>query len=240
MQHDCHRGGCDTSALQPLYQDREITTQSRVIVHHQDQTNFVINTQSLHNYRHIPRAIPIHLHGSSFHVADPVGLRNQAASILRDKKQQQNEARKAILMALAMGRAEAPASLSLPNDAYAPPAPSVQQPENLTQIAANANGPAHQLLTTEEAPLQLHFPSRLPVFSQPSTSASAQSQGPSSANIPTTLYVLAGEKCRKDVLQHYCRLNGLSTGGNKPELLARLDIYYNKYEHAVFFLVDIY
>lgn len=57
------------------------------------------------------RAIPIPLRGSSFQVADPTGLRNEAASILRDKKQQQVEARKALSMAVVMGRAEAPSGV---------------------------------------------------------------------------------------------------------------------------------
>lgn len=41
--------------------------------------------------------------------------------------------------------------------------------------------------TTEEALPQSHFPYGIPIFSQPSTSASAQAQGGASASIPTTL-----------------------------------------------------
>lgn len=111
LQHDCYRGKCDTSGTQHLHQEREITTRTRTIVHHSDQTHFILNTQSLHNYKYIMDAIPIPLRGSSFHVADPTGLRNQAASILRDKKHQQVEARKALSMAVVMGRVEAPSGL---------------------------------------------------------------------------------------------------------------------------------
>ncbi|KAF7974716.1 hypothetical protein HWV62_11375 [Athelia sp. TMB] len=107
LQHDCRRGRCETSGTQILHQEREATTQHRTIVKHNDHIHFIINTQSLHNYRHIAHAIPLHLRGSSFRIADPIALRRQAASMLRDKKQQQTEARKAASMAIAMGRAQA-------------------------------------------------------------------------------------------------------------------------------------
>lgn len=111
LQHDCHRGQCDTSGTQILHQEREATTRHRNIVKHADNIHFIVNTHSLHNYRYIARAIPLHLRGTSFKVADPVGLRKQAASLLRDKKQQQTEARKANSMAIAMGRAQAPSGV---------------------------------------------------------------------------------------------------------------------------------
>lgn len=211
LQHDCHRGECDTSGSQYLHQEREVTARSRTIVRHRDQTHFIINTQSLHNYCHIARAIPSHLHGTSFNIPDPVGLRNQAASLLRDKKQQQIEARKAISMASVMGRAEAPSNLANArhgaDSQEAPSEPSIQtvthdyepvlrlpQAEEATpskhttmQNVANNNEPVPQLSRVEEAPLQSHFPSGVPVFFQPSTSASGHVQGAMLTAIPITL-----------------------------------------------------
>lgn len=182
LQHNCHRGKCDTTGTQALRQEREATTRSRAVVSHSDQTHFIVNTQSLHNYQHIFNAIPISLRGSSFNIIDPIGLRNQAAAILRDKKQQQVEARKVLSMAAVMGRDAAPSGSAnaIPGD---------EEPNAPLEPRTEAQDTLESLVEPNDPLLPTHFPSGLPVFLQSIAGTSTQAQGSISTAMPTTLYV---------------------------------------------------
>lgn len=201
LQHDCHRGKCETSGTQILHQEREATTRSRTVIKHSDDTHFIVNTQSLHNYQHISRAIPSNLHGSSFNVVDPVGLRNQASAILRDKKQQQVEARKALSMATVMGRSEIP-SVRLGDEepipdstarAEADSAPLEHHTDSAPVgpcVQEDSHAPIEQHVSDQDTPLpSSHYPAGLPVFLQSAAGTSTQPHGASTTAIPTTLYV---------------------------------------------------
>lgn len=108
VQHDCHHGGCLATRAVPCIQERTLTSQSRMVLEHTNQTRFVLNTASLHNHKHITSALPIPLRHYSFKINDVALLRRTAAASLRDRKQQQIEEKKNLLMAKVMGRAGAP------------------------------------------------------------------------------------------------------------------------------------
>ncbi|KAF9521232.1 hypothetical protein CPB83DRAFT_736203, partial [Crepidotus variabilis] len=71
LQHDCASAHCKLAGKQVIYQEREATTQSRVvlqhvddsrfILQHVDDSRFILNTQALHNYQVIAATIPASL-----------------------------------------------------------------------------------------------------------------------------------------------------------------------------------
>jgi hypothetical protein len=83
-------------------------SRTRTIIKHNDDNQFIVNTQSLYNHQYIARALSHNLRQSLFFIPDPTRLHTQAAALLRDKRQQQVEAQNAVSMAKVMGRAEAP------------------------------------------------------------------------------------------------------------------------------------
>ncbi|KAF8062389.1 hypothetical protein FPV67DRAFT_1422187 [Lyophyllum atratum] len=92
LQHNCHRGQCTASGLQTLHQEREVTTKFRTTMKHTDNDSFVVNTHSLHNYRQIRSAIPTFVPRHSFSVDDRGRLHHAAASQIRDKSANPNDA----------------------------------------------------------------------------------------------------------------------------------------------------
>ncbi|EIW74160.1 hypothetical protein CONPUDRAFT_18304, partial [Coniophora puteana RWD-64-598 SS2] len=67
IQHDCHAVGCQASGVQHIAQERELTMRTRSVIQHADDINFVINVYSLHNYKTIRDALPLHLkHANRF------------------------------------------------------------------------------------------------------------------------------------------------------------------------------
>ncbi|KAJ6622345.1 hypothetical protein B0H10DRAFT_2342221 [Mycena sp. CBHHK59/15] len=85
LQHDCHRRKCGPHASVSVLQEREATTITRARIKHTDNTRFIVNMASLHNYRQILAAIPTYLHPHSFTVPDQDALRVAAAVQIREK-----------------------------------------------------------------------------------------------------------------------------------------------------------
>lgn len=85
LQHDCQLGKCEPVGIQHLQQERELTSRSRAIIKHSDSSHFVVNIQSLHNYRQIQAATPAHLCKYSHRVSDQQNLRAAAAAQIRNK-----------------------------------------------------------------------------------------------------------------------------------------------------------
>lgn len=88
LQHDCHRGQCSADGQQTLHQEREAISRTRKVTKHTDDEHYVVNIQSLHNYKSIANALPANLRKSAFHVEDQLGLRHTAAKGIREKKLQ--------------------------------------------------------------------------------------------------------------------------------------------------------
>lgn len=98
VQHDCHRGHCTPTAKQYLNQERETTSRFRSIIKHNDDDHFIINTQSLHNYKTIAKALPTSLQTTSFHIVDEASLRRSAAEQIRSKHAQDRKAKADMLV----------------------------------------------------------------------------------------------------------------------------------------------
>jgi hypothetical protein len=211
LQHDCHHGGCEATGRQVIRQEREVTSLTRTIVKHNDDVQYIVNTQSLHNHHQVASALPHNLRQSSFHVADPAQLHIEAAALLRDRKQQQVDARKAISVAKVMGRAEAPNQLAnTPNTLHTVDVAdaasgdemegtrvddddesntgSGELPHNgaFSELGGHAEGTtgAGNLI---EALEPSYFPSGHPVFAPSADTTNTHSQSNARKNIPTSL-----------------------------------------------------
>ncbi|KAF8593167.1 hypothetical protein BDV93DRAFT_393540, partial [Ceratobasidium sp. AG-I] len=57
LQHDCTAEGKCAQHKVVVQQEREDTCQTRYSVKHSDNARFILNTQSLHNIRHIHPAL---------------------------------------------------------------------------------------------------------------------------------------------------------------------------------------
>ncbi|KAJ7463259.1 hypothetical protein FB451DRAFT_954147, partial [Mycena latifolia] len=66
-----------------VQQEREATCITRARIKYTDDTCFILNTASLHNYRQIRDAIPVSLRPHSFTVPDQNSLRIAAAAQIR-------------------------------------------------------------------------------------------------------------------------------------------------------------
>lgn len=69
-----------------------------MVISHSDTGRFILNTKSLHNYRHIKAAVPPVLLRPVFSVDDPGTLVSLAASQVREKKTKQAEMKKKALI----------------------------------------------------------------------------------------------------------------------------------------------
>ncbi|KAJ6608563.1 hypothetical protein B0H10DRAFT_1675208, partial [Mycena sp. CBHHK59/15] len=84
LQHDCHLGKCGPHDSVSILQEREVTKITRARIRHADDSQFIVNTASLHNYRQISSAIPTSIGVHSLAVTDQAGLRLSAAAQIRD------------------------------------------------------------------------------------------------------------------------------------------------------------
>lgn len=107
LQHDCSRGHCMHNRPQDIYQEREKITRQRMAVSHSDNTHYILNMQSLHNYKALSQLVPPHLRGYSYKVADEVQLRHEAADSIRRKHKDQAQAKQDLLVANIADRAHA-------------------------------------------------------------------------------------------------------------------------------------
>ncbi|KAJ7315199.1 hypothetical protein DFH08DRAFT_820801 [Mycena albidolilacea] len=85
LQHDCYAGKCGPHNSVSILQEREATTITRARIRHTDDSQFILNTTALHNYRQIASAIPPSIPAHSFTVPDQCALRASAAAQIRDK-----------------------------------------------------------------------------------------------------------------------------------------------------------
>ena len=106
LQHDCERGKCKSDGKEVIREEREATTRTRQVVTHADDTNYLVNVNSLHNYKTIAAALPENLRKSSFRIDDIPALRANASAQVREKKQRQTEEKKQLLIAKASNRSK--------------------------------------------------------------------------------------------------------------------------------------
>lgn len=106
LQHDCERGKCKSDGKEVIREEREATTRTRQVVTHADDTNYLVNINSLHNYKTIAAALPANLRKSSFRIEDTPALRANASAQVREKKRQQTEEKKQLLIAKASNRSK--------------------------------------------------------------------------------------------------------------------------------------
>ncbi|KAJ7017720.1 hypothetical protein C8F04DRAFT_1332361 [Mycena alexandri] len=193
LQHDCSSGKCGPHSSVSIVQEREATSITRARVQHTDDDRFILNTSSLHNYRHIALAIPRSLTSHSFTVPDEVSLRRSAAAQIRDK--------------IAGGDADDPMSL-VPTLSDLPTVPPVEIAMGLDDQPAEG-----ELESIPAAPMPVILDA--PVFSR--VGANARSRQQQLKPIPTTL-----ESCTNPVLQYLCKQSNELVSGRKAELLTRL------------------
>lgn len=110
LQHDCSRGHCTHDNPKDVYQEREKTTRQKMTIAHSDDTHFILNTQSLHNYRALSELIPHHLKGYSYRVANEPQLRRQAAESIRQRQKSQMHAKEDLLISQIADRADGSSS----------------------------------------------------------------------------------------------------------------------------------
>ncbi|KAF7965722.1 hypothetical protein HWV62_42165 [Athelia sp. TMB] len=106
LQHDCSRGQCAAAKTKDVYQEREKITQQKLQIAHSDTIHYILNTQSLHNYRALSELVPHHLQGHRYHVPDEAQLRRQAAEGIRKRQKNQVQAQEDLLISQISDRAE--------------------------------------------------------------------------------------------------------------------------------------
>jgi hypothetical protein len=106
LQHDCEHGKCKSDGKEVIREEQEATTRTRQIVTHSDDTNYLVNVNSLHNYKTIAAALPANLHKSLFRIDDIPALRANASAQVRDKKRRQTDEKKQLLIAKASNRSK--------------------------------------------------------------------------------------------------------------------------------------
>ncbi|KAJ6583645.1 hypothetical protein B0H10DRAFT_2198263 [Mycena sp. CBHHK59/15] len=193
LQHDCHRGKCGPHASVSVLQEREATTITRARIKHTDNTRFIVNMASLHNYRQILAAIPAYLHPHSFTVPDQDALRVAAAVQIREKNCDEGA-----------------------NDLICPPTSDPVVPEHGNDTGQDADEiPDGEI---ESQPIFIAVePTVLenPVFSR--VGVPRARKPPPLKQAPTTL-----EACTNTVLKVLCKQAHEVQAGNKADLLKRL------------------
>lgn len=106
LQHDCERGKCKLDGKAVIREEREATTRTRQVITHADDTHYLVNINSLHNYKTIAAALPAHLRQSAFRIEDTPALRSNASAQVREKRRQQTEEKKQLLIAKASNRSK--------------------------------------------------------------------------------------------------------------------------------------
>ncbi|KIO26415.1 hypothetical protein M407DRAFT_45415, partial [Tulasnella calospora MUT 4182] len=61
LQHNCSRSRCVDLIQTPVQQEREQSLETQSKIQHQPTGTFIVNTNSLHNYRLICAVTPLHL-----------------------------------------------------------------------------------------------------------------------------------------------------------------------------------
>lgn len=158
VQHDCHKGKCEAVGSRPIIIERDITTCVQRIVCHTDDTHFIVNTSSLHNYRLLLRLTASLPPPATFTVADRKLHHNTASAIVRDKKHQKSEARRLLQQATIMGQA-VPIAIGAPappeeqlidsSDSNAPPADEITLLYRSNPMLNNAEGSALLVLPNQ-------------------------------------------------------------------------------------------
>jgi len=104
IQHDCPGFGCDTSGVKTIIQERCKTTRTKSVVSHKEDTHFLLNTSSLHNYHEIELFLSPSYPPRRIFVENHEEVRRLMATSLRDKRRQDQEAKEALERDLALGR----------------------------------------------------------------------------------------------------------------------------------------
>ncbi|KAF7980223.1 hypothetical protein HWV62_39337 [Athelia sp. TMB] len=247
LQHDCHRGRCSTDGQQTLHQEREATSRTRSITKHSDDDHFIINIQSLHNYKTIANSLPASLRKSAFRVEDEQRLRHAASKGIREKKLQDLQAKEDVLASEIEQRvasdltAEASGGqliASLNDDSelldilqgvLGRAAPSTSNIESAQTSEAVHDGagpsflsPADALASDQGIDINASADSRGPIFS---TSSKGKGKATSHSKGRKIASDISG--CTVEILQQFCREQSLQVGGSKETLLLRLRGHYN-------------
>ncbi|KAG9098244.1 hypothetical protein FRC06_006616 [Ceratobasidium sp. 370] len=97
LQHDCVGSGCNEVELLSVMQEREVSARQQRFVKHKDSTHFILNTQALHNHKHILAALPVELQKRAYTISDVQAHMTSAALSLRKTHNKKTAARKAAL-----------------------------------------------------------------------------------------------------------------------------------------------
>ncbi|KAF7983983.1 hypothetical protein HWV62_17448 [Athelia sp. TMB] len=250
LQHDCSRGRCAAAKTKDVYQEREKTTQQKLQIAHSDNVHYILNTQSLHNYRALSELIPYHLRGHRYHVPDEAQLRRQAAEGIRKRQKNQAQAQEDLLISQISDRAEGGSGLvqgsgtdllnSLETDGDLI---NVLQgvlerggiggsdtdsaiPEAASGGMENAAQSRQERTDSEPLASQHEDPPpathNAPVFAAGPKSKS-KGKKKASATAPSNF-----KECTIPVLQQFCRQYQLKLGGNKEAIVQRLNQHYTE------------
>lgn len=77
--------------MKPVKQERQDSQVMRRLVDHQPTGRFIVNINSLHNYKHIAAVVPQHLRGNSIQFDDIAQLRDDAAHAMRSAKKKKEK-----------------------------------------------------------------------------------------------------------------------------------------------------
>lgn len=129
VQHDCATSLCTVSSESRIQQERTTTTRKQMVVTHSPASRYILNTNSIHNYRHVLPLVPHELCRPDSMVSNPDEVRRQASNHIREKA-------KAVA-----GNTSAPSSFNpapAPND---PGPPSIETSAH-TRNSMHGQGPA--------------------------------------------------------------------------------------------------
>ncbi|CDO77550.1 hypothetical protein BN946_scf184912.g49 [Trametes cinnabarina] len=98
VQHDCASlSMCAASGTQAVLQERELTTRTRPVVQHTDETHFLINSYALHNHRYLRQTLPPTFFSHTSLFPDRSAVHRHTAATLRDSKLQKKLAKEAAI-----------------------------------------------------------------------------------------------------------------------------------------------
>ncbi|KAF7982629.1 hypothetical protein HWV62_27053 [Athelia sp. TMB] len=249
LQHDCSRGQCATAKTKDVYQEREKTTQQKLQIAHSDNIHYILNTQSLHNYRALFELVPHHLRGHRYHVPDEAQLRRQAAEGIRNRQKNQVQAQEDLLISQISDRAEGGSELvqgsgtdlldSLQTDgdlvnvlqgilerggigrSDADSAMSEAASGNMETAAESGQGRTDPQRLDSQHENPPPAAQTMPVFA---AGPKAKSKGKKKATV--TAAPSNFKECTIPVLQQFCRQYHLKLGGNKEAIVQRLNQHY--------------
>ncbi|ETW80535.1 hypothetical protein HETIRDRAFT_320848 [Heterobasidion irregulare TC 32-1] len=211
LQHDCHHGQCTTDSYRSHFVERELSdTLTRNIISHSDELTYILNAGSLHNYRAIYEALPVHLRSSSFKVDNSLALRQRAAALVRERKKQQTEEHHELLAT----KVAEHAGVSNAQDA------NTSQPKDLLQTDGDILDALGSFLGETE-------PDKADPLPQTETDLSSCPVFDSGAPRAHKTRAITGlASCSNDVLKELCCEHKLLRKGKKEELINRLEAFY--------------